>query len=104
MDDINPTGTMKKYSDIFFFNSSMGVGGVPRVVSLWANYLDEKGCRVHTVSNIKSEHFYKFNDTITHHIISINRFRQVNPARTLYNLYKFHKNLRNCVCIYNEKI
>ena len=47
---------MKK---IVFFNASMSLGGVPRVINIWSNYFIKKGYEIEVVSNIDVPLFYK---------------------------------------------
>ena len=43
---------MKK---IIFFNSSMEMGGPPKIISMWGNYFAKKKFKIKIVSNIKKK-------------------------------------------------
>lgn len=90
---------MKK---IVFFNSSMNVGGVPRVINLWGNYFVSHNCKVEIVSNIKSELFYSYDERIHYSILGIDRFRQNNFFKTIIKIYIFLKDRKNEVMVFNK--
>ena len=72
---------MKK---IVFINSTMNLGGVPRVISLWSNYIVKKGFSVEVVSNINKEYFYEFDKKINHTILGIDQFGRGNKLLILF--------------------
>jgi glycosyltransferase involved in cell wall biosynthesis len=90
---------MKK---IVFINSTMNLGGVPRVISLWSNYLVKKGFSVEVVSNINKEYFYEFDKKINHTILGIDQFGRGNKLLILFKLYSLLKNRKDEYLIFNK--
>ena len=87
-----------------FFNSSMNVGGVPRVISLWSNYFVEHNYEVEIVSNIESELFYDFDQKIKYSVLGIDRFKQNNFLKTLVKIYRFFKDRKNETMVFNKSL
>ena len=55
----------EKMRKIVMLNSTVGIGGVPRVMSIWGNYFVKKGYEVEFVSNDSKDPFYEI-DQILH--------------------------------------
>ena len=90
---------MKK---VVFINSTMNLGGVPRVISLWSNYIVKKGFSVEVVSNINKEYFYEFDKKINHTILGIDQFGRGNKLLILFKLYNLLKNRKDEYLIFNK--
>jgi len=92
------------YKKIVFFNSSLEAGGPARVINLWGNYFINKGYKVEAVSNIDVPLFYEFDKKIKYSVLGIDKFKQKNRLKTLYNIYKFLKGRKNEILIFNKSL
>ena len=73
-------------------NSTVGIGGVPRVMSIWGNYFVKKGYQVEFVSNDSKEPFYEIDSNITHTILGLDKFGKKGRIKFLIKIYHFFKN------------
>jgi glycosyltransferase involved in cell wall biosynthesis len=89
---------------ITFINSSMGMGGVPRVINLWANYFINKGYVIEITSNIDIPLFYDFDTRIKYSVLGIDRFNQSSKVRALFKIYFFLKGRKDETLIFNKAL
>lgn len=90
------------YKKIVFFNSSMQMGGPARVINLWSNYFIKKGYEIEIVSNIDVPLFYDFDKKIKYSILSINKFKQTSKIKAFYKIYKFLKDRKDEILVFNK--
>lgn len=90
---------MKK---IIFFNSSMEMGGPPKIISMWGNYFAKKKFKIKIVSNIKKKSFYKLNKKIKLEYLNIEKFKQKKILSTFLKLKNFLIKEKNSVIIFNK--
>jgi len=83
-------------------NSSIGLGGVPRVMSIWAELFTKKGYEVEVVANIKSKIFYDFNIKVKKTFLNIDQFGVNGKLKILYSLIKFFRYRENEIIIFNK--
>lgn len=83
-------------------NSSIGLGGVPRVMSLWSKLFIEKGYKVEVVANIKSQIFYDFNKEVEKTFLDIDQFGNVGKLKIFFRLKKFFTNRENQIIFFNK--
>ena len=78
------------------------MGGPSRVISLWADFFTLKGFQVEIVSNIDSEIFYKTNSRVIYTVLGIDEFKQQNKIKTFYKLYRFMRERKSELIIFNK--
>ena len=83
-------------------NSTVGIGGVPRVMSIWGNYFVKKGYEVEFVSNDSKDPFYEIDSNITHTILGLDKFGKKGRIKFLIKIYHFFKNRKNEIFIVNK--
>ena len=90
---------MKK---IVMLNSTVGIGGVPRVMSIWGNFFIKKGYDVEFVSNDNLDPFYKISPKIKHIKLGLDKFGKKDQLKFLIKMYTFFKNRKNEIFIINK--
>lgn len=89
---------MKK---IVFVNSGMGIGGVERVISIWANYFIKK-YNVEIITETLEKSFYTLNSEIKRSTLNYYINIRFLPFWRLYVMYKFLKDRKGEIIIFNK--
>ena len=87
---------------IVFFNSTMGLGGVARVISVWSNLFVKNGFNVDVVSNDNLQSFYELNSEINHYCFNVHKFGKKDRVKIFFKLRSFLKSRKNQVLIFNK--
>jgi len=82
----------------------MSMGGVPRVINIWANYFVNKDLDIELVSNIKVPLFYDFDSRIKYSILGIDQFNQSSRILALLRIYSFIRGRSDEVLVFNKAL
>ena len=83
-------------------NSTMGLGGVPRVISIWSKHLIKNGYVVEAISNDNVSSFYSLPKGMFHKKLGIDKFVKKNKISAFFKYLAFFRNKKNHIFILNK--
>ena len=93
---------MTRIDSVIFFNSTMNLGGVPKVISLWSNYFISKNLKVEIVKHTRKDSYFQLNKKIKITNLKLENDYFKNRIKNFKKIKKFLNNRENSLIIFNK--
>ena len=88
--------------NVFFVNSTLGLGGGVRVIFNWSNFLAENDHRVTLISNSREPILYELNKKVNVTYLDIEKNGKNFLLLSLYKFYRAFFKVKNSTLIFNK--